>query len=138
MKTMETINVDESRTRLTGRRIAAPRPIRLTKTRFGDVLRRFRTASGLGVRELAKHVDMRASSISQYENGLQTPSAAAVRRISAALKVPPDLLLWYAFNVQTGERSKSSVFRQVDDLMARQVKLFESAMKERVAGQRSS
>jgi transcriptional regulator with XRE-family HTH domain len=100
------------------------------KTRFGQVLHRLRIASGVSVRELARRIEMRASSVSQYENGLQTPSPAAVHRIGKVLEVPAELLLWFAFTERKAVGRKNSVLHQVDAVMVEQVDLFESAIAD--------
>lgn len=95
---------------------------------FGAVLRRLRTAAGLSVRRLAALADVLPSSVSHYENGRQVPKPEALKQMAAALSVPPELLMWFAYTERRAEGAQRDLFRQVEDIMVRQLELFERAL----------
>lgn len=56
---------------------------------FGDVLRRLRVGAGLTQEELAERAGMSARAIGYLEHGSRKPYPDTVRRLAAALQLPP-------------------------------------------------
>jgi transcriptional regulator with XRE-family HTH domain len=63
-------------------------------TTFGDNLKRIRTAKGISQGDLADMINMHPTHISRYERNLTSPSVDVVRKISDALKVSADELIF--------------------------------------------
>jgi|ERR1044071_3791854 transcriptional regulator with XRE-family HTH domain len=61
---------------------------------FGDNLKRIRTEKGISQGQLADKLKMHASHISRYENGATAPSIDVLKKVSAALQVSADELLY--------------------------------------------
>jgi len=99
---------------------------------FTAVLKRLRVAAGFGVRRLAQRAGVLPSSVSHYENGRQVPKPEALKRIAQALSVPPELLMWFAYTERRHEGAERDLFRRVENIMVRQLRLFERALAGRV------
>ena len=99
-------------------------------SRLATVLRRLRSARGWSCRQLAKMTDVPASSISNYEKGLQIPRRDVLQKIGDAMDVPAELLAWFAYaEVNPRKRSRSFVL-DVDKVMMDQVEVFVQALRE--------
>lgn len=63
-------------------------------TSFGENLKRIRTDKNISQGELAKLVNMHATHISRYERSVTTPSVEVLKKISEALDVTIDELVY--------------------------------------------
>jgi transcriptional regulator with XRE-family HTH domain len=61
---------------------------------FGDNLKRIRNQKNISQGELADKLKMHASHISRYENGATAPSIEVLKKMSSALQVSADELLY--------------------------------------------
>src|SRR5688572_273470 len=67
---------------------------------FGATLRLLRLESGLGLRDLARRLNVSGAYLSRVENGLDSiPTSARVEAIAGALQIPAPLLLELAHRV---------------------------------------
>jgi transcriptional regulator with XRE-family HTH domain len=89
---------------------------------FGDLVREGRLARGLGLRELAKQLDMAPSYLSDIENDRRIPSADVTKQIAKALKLDFDDLMAAAGRFgEDAERylrknpSAGALFRKIAD-----------------------
>lgn len=69
---------------------ARPDRARSALDSIGERLRSFRQARGIGVRELARRVDITPSMLSQIERGSTNPSVGTLFRLAAALETTTD------------------------------------------------
>ena len=61
--------------------------------KFGDVVRRLRTASGLSQEALADQAEVHRTYVGGIERGERNPTLTMIVRLAEALKVPPSKLL---------------------------------------------
>src|SRR6187399_1792577 len=67
---------------------------------FGATLRLLRLESGLGLRDLARRLNVSGAYLSRVENGLDSiPTSARLEAIAGALQIPAPLLLDLAHRV---------------------------------------
>jgi transcriptional regulator with XRE-family HTH domain len=70
---------------------------------IGEQLRELRQARGLGVRELARRVNITASMLSQIERGTVNPSVGTLFRLADALNTTTDYFFQTGGAIPTGE-----------------------------------
>lgn len=63
-------------------------------TLFGDNLKQLREQRGLTQNDLAEAIGMHATHLSKYERNLASPSVEVVKKLSEALDVSADLLIY--------------------------------------------
>jgi len=70
---------------------------------FGERIKALRTTRGIGLRELARQVDLSAGYLSQLENGIAigTPSEDTIRALAHALKTDETDLILHAGKMPT-------------------------------------
>ena len=61
-------------------------------TTFGQNLRAARLAAGLSQKQLAERIGAKHNSVSNWENGINSPSQAAIETLCRVLDTRPDLL----------------------------------------------
>jgi len=64
------------------------------RVRLGQVIAEVRTLEHVTQGDLAERIGRTPAAISRWENGHTLPTAFDLRRISEALRMPPDLLLF--------------------------------------------
>jgi transcriptional regulator with XRE-family HTH domain len=61
---------------------------------LGKAIRTLRTAKGLSQKELARRAEITPSFLSQVENDQKQASFTLLSRISAAMNVVPEVIIW--------------------------------------------
>ena len=109
---------------------------------FGDRIRDGRKALGLTQRQLADHLGVSNTSISNWEKGLSRPDADMIQKLCAVLHLQPNDFYGTGSNSRAGvtdEDIKFALFGgdgDITDAMYDEVKRFAAFLKQRQGGQK--
>jgi transcriptional regulator with XRE-family HTH domain len=96
---------------------------------IGQAIRSLRSRKGLSQKTLAESAQITPSFLSQVEGGHRTASLTVLQRISDALEVPPELLIWDAVQLPEGMNEEDRRMCEFAKLIVRRV--YENASRTR-------
>ena len=78
---------------------------------FGSTIKQFRIKEKISQKELAKQAGITPSYLSSLEKGKNAPSITLLKKISAVLNVPCEIVLWESveINNELSEEDKKTV-----------------------------
>jgi len=88
---------------------------------LGRAIRTLRVKKGLSQKELARLSDITPSFLSQVEGDHRAASLTVLRRISEALKVAPEVLMWEAVELPEGLSEEDRRMCEFAKLIVRRV-----------------
>jgi len=88
---------------------------------LGKTIRRLRLERGISQQDLARTVDLTASFLSMVENDRRQPSLTVLRRLSDALGLPDEVLIWDAVELPADLTERDRRMCEMAKLIVRRV-----------------
>jgi transcriptional regulator with XRE-family HTH domain len=88
---------------------------------LGQAIRLLRVRKGLSQRELAKRANITPSFLSQVEGDHRAASLTVLRRISGALEVAPEVIIWESVELPAGMNEDDRRMCEFAKLIVRRV-----------------